>query len=170
MLKENVHKALNDQLNFELYSGYVYLAMAAWFEDNDLPGFANWMTIQWQEEFAHAMKFVHFVQERGEKVVYEQLDKPQTDYESPLHAFETALHHEQIVTGRINDLVALAREERDFATESFLGWFVDEQVEEEASADAIIKQLRIVGESGHGLLMLDREMSQRVFTPPAGEG
>jgi len=169
MLKESIEKALVDQLNFEIYSGYIYLAMGAWFEDQDLPGFANWMYIQWQEEFAHAQKFVHYVQERGGRVIYDAIPKPPEEWDSPLAVFEHALEHEQIVTGRINERLALARAENDFATETFLHWFVEEQVEEEASADGIIKQLRRVGDSGHGLLMMDRELGARTFTPPAGE-
>ncbi len=167
MLTDKIQEALNDQLNFELYSGYIYLAMSADFEAKNLPGFASWMHVQWEEEFAHAMKLFHYVGERGGKVELRGIDQPTQEWPSAQAAFETALHHERIVTGRINQLVELAREEKDQATYNFLQWFVDEQVEEEATADGVLQQLRMMGDFGPGLLMLDRELGARTFTPPA---
>jgi ferritin len=167
MLKNNIENALNDQMNFEYYSAYIYLSMAAYFDSINLPGFASWMRVQFQEEQFHGGKFAHYVAERGGRIVLDAIPKPQLEWESPLAAFETALHHEGIVTGRINEIVGLARQENDWATDSFLAWFVSEQVEEEATADGIVQQLKLVGDNGHALLMLDRELGARVFTPPA---
>jgi ferritin len=167
MINEKLQDALNDQMNFELYSGYIYLSMSANFEAQNMPGFASWMFIQWQEEFAHAMKFFHYIGERGGKVELRTIRAPDGQWPSALDAFETALHHERIVTGRFNDLVALARAENDQATYNFLQWFIDEQVEEEATADGIVQQLKMMGDFGPGLLMIDRELAARTFTPPA---
>ena len=170
MLDDPIQEALNDQLNFELYSGYIYLSMSAWFEAENYPGFANWMYVQYQEETAHAMKFFDYIAERGGQVQLQAIGAPATTWESPLAAFETALHHERIVTGRINDLVVLARERRDQASYNFLQWFIDEQVEEEAAADGIVSQLKRLGDFGPALMMLDREMAARTFVAPAAGG
>lgn len=167
MLKENVQKALNDQINAEFFSSYLYLSMATYFETNSLSGFANWMTIQAQEELTHAMKILNYVNERGARVALSTIEGPKTEWNSSLEAFEEAYQHEQKITGLINDLTDLAIAEKDHATKNFLQWFVTEQVEEEASVDEIVNKLKLIGDSGHGLFMLDREMSQRVFTPPA---
>ncbi len=167
MLKPKIEKALNDQLNFETYSGYIYWAMSAQLEDMGLPGFANWMRIQVQEEMSHAVKFYHFIAERGGRVVLDAIPKPQTEWPSVLAIFENALEHEQIVTSRINDLVDLAIAEKDHASNAFLQWFVSEQVEEEATADEVIQRLKLTDEAKGALFMMDKEMSTRVFTPPA---
>jgi len=142
MLTDRMEKAINDQINAELYSAYLYLAMAAWFQERDLPGFANWMRIQVQEEQFHAFKMFDHVLERGGSIELSAIDAPPADWKSPLDVFKTTLEHEQKVTGLINDLVYLARDERDNATEIFLQWFVNEQVEEEDSARAILERLR----------------------------
>ncbi len=170
MLKEKVEKALNRQLNRELYSAYLYLSMSAYFESTNLRGFANWMRIQAQEELMHAMKFYDYVSERGGRVTMEAIEAPPSEWKSPLEAFEHVYEHEQKVTGLINELVNLAVAEQDHATNGFLLWFVTEQVEEEASADEVRHKLRLIGEDGGGLFMLDAEMAQRVFTPPAAPG
>ncbi len=167
MVEEKIQAALNKQLNAELYSSYLYLSMSAYFQSINLPGFANWMRVQAQEELVHAMKFYDFVNERGGRVALQPVEGPPTEWSSPLDAFENAYKHEQKVTGLINDLVNLALGERDHATNIFLQWFVTEQVEEEASADEVVQRLRLMGDDGGGLFMLDREMGQRVFTPPA---
>jgi ferritin len=167
MLHEKIQAALNKQLNAELYSSYLYLSMSAYFQSINLPGFATWMRVQAQEELVHAMKFYDFVNERGGRVALQPVEGPPTEWSSPLDAFENAYKHEQKVTGLINDLVNLALGERDHATNIFLQWFVTEQVEEEASADEVVQRLRLMGDDGGGLFMLDREMGQRVFTPPA---
>jgi ferritin len=167
MLSEKMEKALNDQINAELYSAYLYLSMAAYFDSAGLDGFANWMRIQFQEEQLHAMKLFDFVTERGGRVVLGAIDKPKMEWDSALAVFEDTFAHEQKVTGLIAKLVDLARKESDHATDSFLQWFVAEQVEEEASADKVRQSVKMIGDAGNGLYMLDREMAQRVFTPPA---
>ncbi|NIS61960.1 MAG: ferritin [Proteobacteria bacterium] len=167
MLGEKIQSALNKQLNAEVYSSYLYLSMSAYFNSLNLPGFANWMRVQAQEELVHAMKFYDFINERGGRVILQQVEAPPTEWSSPLDVFENAYKHEQKVTGLINDLVNLAVGERDHATNIFLQWFVTEQVEEEASADEVVQKLKRVGDDSAGLFMLDGEMGQRVFTPPA---
>ena len=166
MLSDKMQDALNAQINAELASAYIYMAMAAYFEDNDLPGFAHWMGIQVQEELAHVQKFYHFIFERDGRVILDALEAPPKEWDSPLAAFEGAYQHEQYISGRIHDLVTLSRELKDPATENFLGWFVGEQVEEEANAKGIVQSLKLAGTSGAGLLMLDRELAARVFVPP----
>ena len=169
MLSERMMKALNKQLNAELYSAYLYLSMAAYFESKNLKGFANWMRVQAQEELMHAMKFFDYINERGGRVYLEAIEKPPTEWKSPLDVFEATYEHEVKVTSMINDLVNMSMEEKDHATYNMLQWFVAEQVEEEASADEIRQQLRMIKEDGRGIMMLDRELKQRTFTPPAQE-
>ncbi len=164
-----MQESLNYQLNRELYSGYLYLAMAAYFEDQDLPGFGNWMRIQAQEELSHGMRFYDYLVQRGSRVLLSEIETPQKEWDSPLVAFEHVYEHEQMVTGLINDLVDLAIELKDHATNNFLQWFVAEQVEEEESASGILQKVKMAGESGRGLYMLDQELTQRVFHPPADE-
>ncbi|MEW6577888.1 MAG: ferritin [Chloroflexota bacterium] len=161
MLSEKMQAALNKQINAELHSAYIYLSMAAYFEDKNLTGFAHWMRVQAKEELGHAMKFFDFIVERRGRVLLEPVAAVPIEWASPLAVFENALAHEQKVTGLIHGLVNLAIEERDHAANSFLQWFVDEQVEEEASADAIVQQLKLAGDSGVALLMLDRELGAR---------
>ncbi len=161
-----MNKSLNDQFNAELYSAYLYLSMAAYFEDTNLPGFANWMKVQVQEEQFHASKFYNYINERGGKVKLAQIDAPPADWKSALDIFEATLSHEQKVTGLINDLMFAARDERDNAAEIFLQWFVAEQVEEEDNAGTLLGQLKLVKDNPHALFMIDRELGQRVFTPP----
>jgi len=161
MIKGTVEKAINEQINAELYSAYLYLSMSAYFEDQNLPGFAHWMSLQAKEEQEHAMKFYRFVFERGGRVTLAAIDAPQTEWKSPLDVFESAYKHELKVTALIHDLVALSRSEKDFATENFLMWYVDEQVEEEAHADAIVQKLKRIKDSINGMFMLDRELSGR---------
>ena len=171
MLTDKMEKAINGQINAELYSAYLYLAMAAWFQERDLPGFANWMRIQVQEEQFHAMKMFDHVLERGGRTDLGAIEAPPGDWKAPLDVFKATLEHEQKVTGLINDLVYLARDERDNATEIFLQWFVKEQVEEEDTASGILGQLKLVEGSPQALFLMDRELGLRVFTPPgAGEG
>ena len=167
MLNDRMQKALNDQINAEFYSAYLYLAMAAHFEGKGLQGLANWMDIQYQEETAHAMKFYRYVVDRGGRVVLESIAKPQFEWATPLAAFEAVLEHEQHVTGLINKLADLAVELKDHATRGMLDWFIAEQVEEEATAETIINKLTLLGETGPGLFMMDQELGQRVYTPPA---
>jgi ferritin len=167
MLSEKTANALNGQLNAELYSAYLYLSMEAYFQAANLPGFANWMRVQVQEEQFHAMKFYDFINDRGGRVTLTQIEAPPNQWDSPLAVFEAVLAHEQKVTGLINDLVDLAIQEKDHAANSFLQWFVDEQVEEEDNAGTIVGQLKLIKDSPQALFLMDKELSQRVFTPPA---
>ena len=161
MIGQKVQDAFNEQLNAETYSAYLYWSMSAYFESQNLKGFANWMICQVQEEMAHAMKFYRFLNERGGRVVLSVLAAPPTEWDSPLAAFEATLAHEQHVTGLVNKLVDLAVEESDHATNNFLQWFVAEQVEEEDSADQIVQKLKLAGDAPQGLLIIDRELAQR---------
>lgn len=158
---------LNKQLNAELYSAYLYLSMSAHFESMSLKGFANWMRVQTQEEMTHAMKFYTYINERGGKAIMAAIDGPPTEWPSPLAVFDETLKHEQKVTSLINNLVNLAIAESDHATNNFLQWFIAEQVEEEASAGEVLDQLKLVKDSPEALLLLDRELGTRIFTPPA---
>lgn len=166
MIKANVQEAFNRQLNAELYSAYLYLSMAAYFQSINLPGFANWMRVQEQEERVHALMFYDYIITRGGRVTLTAIEAPPTEWASPLAVFEDAYKHEQKVTGLINDLVNLALDERDHAAHIFLQWFVNEQVEEEESANNIVQQLKLMGESGNSLFLVDRQLAQRVFVPP----
>ncbi len=170
MLSEKMQAAMNKQINAELHSAYIYLSMSAFFADKNLLGFANWMRIQAQEEMIHAMKFYDFIIERRGRVLLEPIAGVATVWDAPLAVFENAFAHEQKVTGMINDLVNLAIKEKDHAANSFLQWFVDEQVEEESSADAIVQQLKMVGDSPTVLFLLDREMAQRQMGAAAASG
>ncbi len=166
MINKKVEAAINKQINAEIYSAYLYLAMNAYFSSVNLMGFANWMRIQALEELTHADKFYNFVVSRGGRVKLEAIAAPPVEWKSTLAVFEETLKHEQKVTALINDLVDLSLKEKDHATGSMLNWFVDEQVEEESNAENIIQQLKLMGESGHGVYMLDRELAGRVFVPP----
>ena len=166
MVSEKMEKALNGQLNAEVYSGYLYLSMAAYFEDEDLAGFANWMRVQAEEELEHGMKFYDYIIRRGASVTLTAIDGPQTEWDSPLAAFEHVLEHEKMVTGLINDLVNLAIEEKDHATNNFLQWFVEEQVEEEANVGGVLAQLEMIGDDKSGLFALDKELGARTFVAP----
>jgi ferritin len=161
MLSKKMEKGFNDQINAELQSYYLYLSMSAWFTSQNLEGFAGWMKIQAQEEMAHAMKFFDQVHERGNTVKLQAMETPKATWKSPLEAFEAAYKHEQYITGRINNLVKAAMQENDYASNSFLQWFVDEQVEEEASALAVVDKLKMTSDHPGGLYMLDREMGGR---------
>jgi len=170
MVSKKMGEALNEQINAELYSAYLYLSMEAYFESVNLPGFANWMRAQTQEELMHAMKIYDFVNERGGRVMLKSIAAPPTEWESSVAVFEAIYKHEQKVTGLITELVNLAILEKDHATNSFLQWFVNEQVEEESSANDVLQKLKMLGNAPGGMFMLDRELGQRVFTPPAMEG
>ncbi len=166
MISEKLQDAINEQINRELFSEYFYLSMAAWFEAQNLPGFANFFTVQTQEERFHAMKFYHYLNDRGGRVVLKEIKQPKVDFEDAIEIFTDSLHHEQFVTRSINELMDLAIQESDHATRSLLNWFVDEQVEEEANMEAVLHKLRLIDGKGHGMLMLDNELAARVYTPP----
>ncbi len=165
-MTERMEDALNKQLNAELYSAYMYLSMTAWFESVNLTGFASWMKTQVVEEIEHGMKFYDFINDRGGRVTLMPIEGPPTDWDSPVDVYEAAFKHEQYVTSLINDLVNLAIEEKDHATQIFLQWFVTEQVEEEASFGAILERLRMIGEAPSPLFMMDRELGQRKVSVP----
>jgi ferritin len=161
MLSKKMIEALNGQIQWEMYSGYIYLSMSAHSQTLGLKGFANWFMVQYKEEMGHAMKMYHYLIEQGAEVELKAIDKPQKTYPSPLAMFETALEHEQGVTKRINALTDQAIIEKDHATQIFLQWFVTEQIEEEANATEIIGKLKMIGEKGNGLFMIDRELGKR---------
>lgn len=168
MIGEKIHEAINKQINAELFSAYLYQSMMAHFDALGLTGFANWMRVQSMEETLHAYKFYDYIIERGGKVTLLPIDGPQTEWESPLAAFEQVVAHEQLVTSLINNLMDIALETRDHASSSFLHWYIDEQVEEEATAESIVQKLRLIGDNPQALLMLDQELGTRVFAVPAG--
>jgi len=167
MISKKMADAINKQINAEFYSAYLYLSMAAWFDSMNLKGFANWMRVQQQEEHFHAMKFLDYLLSRQGKVVLEAIEEPATKWKSPLDAFETVYEHEQKVTGLINKLAALAQSETDYPTTVLLHWFINEQVEEESNADAIVQKLKLIGDNASALFLLDQELATRVYTPPA---
>ncbi len=162
MLSQKLQDAINSQINLEMASSYAYLAMAAHFEANSLPGMANWMRIQANEETSHAMKLFDYLCERGGKVVLKPIAEPRHDYETPLAVFEDALHHEQTVTASINTLYGLAQAEIDYPTQVMLQWFINEQVEEEANATTAIDQLKMAANNPSAILMLDQMFGARV--------
>lgn len=163
MLKEKMLNALNEQINAEQYSSLLYLSMSAWFHGKGLPGFANWMYIQYQEELTHANKIFNYIAERGEKPVLKAIEQMPTEWDGIIDIFEATLKHEQLVTSLIDDLVEVALEVKDHATQSFLQWFIDEQVEEEANVSEILDNLKLINGQGNGIFMLDREMRSRSF-------
>ncbi len=161
MLTDKVLNALNQQLNGEANAAYSYLAMAAYFEAETRPGMAHWMKIQAQEEREHMMKLYGYIHERGGRVTLQAIQKPSGSWASPLAAFEDALAHEQRVTRSIEALIELAIQEKDYATQAFLQWFVTEQVEEESTARDLITSLKRIGDDNRGLFLLDRELATR---------
>ena len=165
MFNEKIEKAMNDQIQRELESAYIYLSMAAYLESVNLSGGAHWMKAQAQEEQEHAMKFFNFIYDRGGRVVLQAIPQPPAEFASALDVFEKALAHEEKITGHINDLYALATQEKDYASQPLLQWFVEEQVEEEKNAGDIVDTLKRIGDNYHTLLMIDRELGQRL--PPA---
>jgi len=170
-MNSKIETAFNKQINAELYSSYLYLSMAAYFESQNLKGMAHWMRLQAQEEDMHGMKFFDFINECGGKVVLTAIEGPRTEWSGPLAVFEEAYEHERKVTGLIHDLVDLAIKERDHAANVFLQWFVTEQIEEEASAQEIRDKLRLIQDSPGPLFMIDRELGQRPgATGPAPAG
>ena len=160
-IKDKMQKAINKQINAELFSSYLYLAMAAYFESINLFGFANWMHVQAREENSHAMKFYKYIFERGGRVTLTGIETPQAEWKSPIDAFRQAYGHELKITQMINDLLKLARAEGDTATENMLQWFIAEQVEEEANAAQIVDRLQMIRDNVGGLMILDQELGGR---------
>ena len=161
MLSKKMQDAFNEQINKELYSAYLYLSMGAWAQTQNLPGFAHWMHEQFEEETAHALKFFDYVVDRGGRVTLKAIDAPQLEWKSPLAMFEQVLEHEQFVTSLIHNLYALAVKENDYPSQVLLQWYIGEQVEEEKHANYIVDTLKTVGEKGHALVMMDRELAKR---------
>jgi len=161
MISKKIEKALNDQLNKELFSSYLYLSMAAYFETKNLAGMAQWMKMQSNEEYAHSMKFYDFILRLGGNVKLGALAEPQLTWKSPKEVFENSLHHEQFISQSIHKLMDLAIAESHHPTKSFLQWFVDEQVEEEDSVQQIVESFNLIGDDKGGLFMLDRELGAR---------
>ena len=170
MLNKKVEAAINHQINRELYSSYLYLSMSAYFESKDLKGFANWLRIQAQEEMVHVMKFFDYVNEKGGRVSLGALEAPPTEWDSPVAVAQAILDHEESVTALINDLMALAISEHDYASHTMLQWFVSEQVEEEASASDVLEKTKMVADAPGGFYLLDQELAKRIFTAPAQAG
>ena len=162
MKSSKVEQALNKQINAELYSSYLYLSMAAFFESNDLQGFAKWFRLQADEEYAHGMKIFDYIHDIGGKVTLSEIKGPKTGWDSFLAVFQETSKHEQQVTKSINDIVDLAMAEKDHATVNFLQWFISEQVEEEAIAEQNVRKMEMIGDSKSGLYMLNRELGSRV--------
>ena len=163
MISDKMAAKINDQIKHELYSGHLYLSMAAYCSSIDMDGFANFFIVQEQEERSHAMKFYHYIVEQDKDVKIYGLDQPKQDFKSLEEVIEMAWKHEQHVTKLLNDIMHLAVEEKDYATQSLMNWYIDEQVEEEASMLGILKKIRMVGEKGHGIFMLDAHLKERKF-------
>lgn len=161
-MSPKLQDAYNDQITLEFASSYAYLQMAAFLDDANLPGFANWMRQQAEEERVHAMKFFDFVLDRGNQIELRSIPAPSSDYTSPLSAFEASLAHEQKVTASIHDLYSQANDESDFESLPLLHWFITEQVEEEATVSELIEQIAMAGDNGAALLLLDRELGTRL--------
>ena len=166
MISEKLEKAFNEQINKEYFSEYLYLSMQAYFEQLNLKGFVNWMTVQVQEEHAHATGMFKYLLERGGKVELEAIAKPQIDWESPLDVFEAVLKHEQFITASINSLMDVAEEVKDRAALSFLDWYLKEQVEEESNVGAVLATLKLIKDDAKALLMLDKDLATRTFVAP----
>jgi ferritin len=161
MLSQKLQDAFNKQINAELFSSYLYLSMSAHFDNLDLKGMAHWMRLQSGEENAHAMRFFDFINDRSGRVTLAAIEAPKAEWKSPLEAFEEAYKHELKITGMINELMTLVAIEKDGAGHDFLEWFCREQVEEEAAAELIVSQLKLVGDNGIGLYLLDQQLGQR---------
>ena len=161
MFSKKLHEAMNAQIKHELYSAYLYLSMSAYAESGNLPGFAHWMRAQANEEMEHAMKFYEFIHDRGGKVVLQAIDQPPSEFSGPTALFEATLEHEQKVTSLIHKLFDMAVEDKDYASQAFLQWFVTEQVEEEKNAAQILDTLKMAGEKGPSLFMVDRQLGAR---------
>lgn len=161
MISLKVQNAMNEQIKNELFSAYLYLSMASFFEEKNLPGFAHWMRVQAQEEQEHALKFFDFIHDRGGKVTLLPIEQPKAEWKSALDAFNDAYEHEQLVTGMINKIYETALEQKDYPSQIMLQWFIDEQVEEEKNASDIVEQLKRIEERGTAILMLDHELGKR---------
>jgi ferritin len=167
MLSDNLHKALNDQMNFEFYSSHVYLAMAAYCSSESFDGFANFFIVQAEEERFHAMKIYRYINTVGKRATIAGMEELHNDYQSVLDCYQRGLEHEKVVTSRFYKLMDIAMEEREHATINFLKWFIDEQVEEESNFDNIIQKLKRIEKDSNAFYMLEAEMATRTFVAPA---
>jgi ferritin len=167
MISKKMQDSLNEQIKNEIYSAYLYLSMSAYCDSIDLKGFASWMRVQYQEEMFHAFKMYDYILEQDGQVQLLAIDQPPYDFESPEKVFQATLEHERKVTAIINNLMDLALEEKDHASNIFLQWFITEQIEEESTAKRILQEIKMAGVHPQGLFMIDRELGQRVYTPPA---
>jgi ferritin len=167
MISERMVKALNGQINKEMYSAHLYMAMSAYSSNIGLSGFANWFMVQYQEEMLHAMKFYNYIVDQGAKVELQAIEKPAKEFGTTFDMLNATLGHEKFITRSINDLVDLAIEEKDHATNIFLQWYITEQIEEEGNDNAIIDKLKLAGKEGNGIFMIDKDLAARVFNPPA---
>lgn len=165
-MNPKLEKMLNKQINFELFSSYLYMSMSAYLKSLNLSGFAHWMQIQAQEELAHALKFYTYVTDRDGAVIFDKIDKPPHSWESPMEVFKFAYEHEQLVTSSISAMAEMAIQENDFTTKSHLQWFLTEQVEEEANELKIYQELKFANNSPEVLMMMDRDLASRVFVDP----
>lgn len=161
MVSKKLETAINEQINAEFWSAYLYLSMSVHFANEGLPGFANWFKVQFQEEQDHAMKLINYLISKGNKVKLKPIEEVDTKWDSLLAAFDDTLEHEKVVTGMINNLVSIARSENDYATENILQWFVSEQVEEEETAQEMIDSLKLIGDNGFGIYTMDKELGDR---------
>jgi ferritin len=165
MIGKKLNDAMNEQIKNELESYYIYLSMAAWLHSKALDGMGHWMRVQAHEEMLHAMKFFNHLIDRGGKVALKDLKQLKVQWKSPLEVFQDAFEHEKFISKKINDLMSIARQEKEYASEPLLAWFTDEQIEEESNASKITEQLEMVGADKSGLLMLDRELAARAYPP-----
>lgn len=168
MISKKMVKALNKQINAELYSSYLYFAMSSYATSIGMKGMAHWLFVQGQEELTHAFRQFQYVNSQGEQVILDTIERPQANFNSPLHVFQEVLKHEQKVTASINELTNLATAEKDHASGIFLQWFVTEQVEEEQNVTEIVGKLKLIGGNGGGLFMIDKELEARQFVLPPG--
>ncbi len=166
MIDEKLQEAFNDQINKEFYSEYLYLAMKVYFQELNLQGFVNWFDVQVQEEHAHAMGMVNYLNDRGGKIDLRAIEKPVVEGNTPLEVFEHVLRHEEYVTSRINHVMDVAEEVKDRAAMHLLDWYIKEQVEEEASVGGVLATLRLIGDDKKALLMLDKDLAARTFVAP----
>jgi ferritin len=166
MISKKMLEALNEQINKELYSAYLYMAMSAHSTHIGLPGFANWFMVQYKEEMDHAMRLYTYINDHGEKIILKAIEQPPSTFKDPMDMFQKTLKHEQFITKSINELVDLAIKEKDHATQIFLQWFVTEQIEEEGNDNDIIAKLELAGGKGNGLFMIDKDLAARIYTPP----
>ena len=163
MLNKKIEKAMNDQINAEFWSAHLYLSMSAWLSEQNLPGFSNWMYIQYKEEDTHALKFFRYVNERGGRVKLQSVAEVPSEWKTPLEIFQQTLDHERVVTSGIYKIMELALAEKDYATVSFLQWYINEQVEEEATAEDYLNKLKMIEKNPAGMYAMDKELGARAF-------